>query len=152
MLNILFFISILFLAACSHVSVLQLGEGDKSNTSVESCAHHFLAFPLNAEDGSADGLLAPYSLSPKDIYAIDTRSWYYLFPLYFKYCHRAQLNTQGEAQYLKISQQLATTKKVEKKAGAPDEFRYILDVKECDEFKSLKRDRCVEYLNKTFSK
>ncbi len=135
MKNIVLIFVFLFLASCTHKSIVQLGEGERTEKTVQSCVHNIFAFPLKAEDGTTDGLLQKYSLSPKDVYSVDKHTWYYLFPIYFNYCHVARLNKQGEQIYLKYAP--ADVK--------PVEFSDLKDVKECEQFRALRRDNCVHY-------
>ena len=84
---------------------------------------------------------------------VDQRSWYYTFPLYYKYCNQAYLNKNGEAVFMASKPAPpATIPEVTKPKERPtlseiQEFELVKSPKECGEFKTLKRDRCMTYLN-----
>jgi hypothetical protein len=150
-MKFLFLLPVLILSlSCSHFSGVQMGKGERSETKIEMCSHKFFGFPSSPKKGTIDLLLRDNGLTTEHVYTLDRSSWYYLFPFYFNSCNLAQLNKEGESVYKNYVKSGAPPAQPPvlhpiSKKPIPEEFTDTKSVKDCEQFKTLKRARCIEF-------
>lgn len=91
-----FVLSSLFLFTnCSHYAPISIGQGEPSNLQIESCTDYILVFPTFGKRKRIDTVLRENNLTPEDVASVESRSWFYLFPLYGNSCTIVSLNKKG---------------------------------------------------------
>ncbi len=139
-------LSALLPLGCASHSPIQIGTGEVSPTEVISCTDYIIGFPTN-NFRRVDQTLTKNNLSPSDIYSLEDRTWWYLFPFYLESCTVARLNTVGAAKI--ASRPASRASLVDKSEPMADEFSRLGGVAKCDsEYKGLIRDRCRQYYAK----